>query len=142
MPLSLAIFIFFQTIYPMLVKGQNAEAKRNISSAAAASKVKVVVPEPEILDLKKVPNAKYYSYKANYSCAIPGKTHLIPSYFDSFEINNGTLCQVGDVCGQSKKECHGILPKKIQLAQDFESIEFDKMKYKKQATSIHLSTVM
>src|SRR4051812_28855204 len=108
MPLSLAIFIFFQTIYPNLVKSQNAEAKRNISSAASASKIKIVVPESEVVDLKKVPNGKYFSYKANYSCAIPGKTHLIPSYFDSFEINNGNLCRTGDICGQSKKECHGV----------------------------------
>ncbi|MGZ3724390.1 MAG: hypothetical protein ACXWQQ_01230 [Pseudobdellovibrio sp.] len=138
LPLSLAIFIFVQTIYPAIVKSQNQDAKRFVSSAGAPSKVKV----PEYGDLKKAPDGTYYTYKANYSCAVRGQENLVPSYADSFQIKNGQICRLGDACAHVKNECHAIVPTKIQLTPDFENLEFEHVKYKKQNSPIPDSCVM
>lgn len=145
-PVALAIFIFSQTIYPFLVGKKNSHVtkSRKVASTSETTKVKskTLKKVEEVIDLKKVPDGQYYTYKANYSCINSQTARAIPSYVDSFIVSNGTLCRTGDLCGNGSKECFVSIPNKAQMARDFSVLDFEKNKYLKQRTMIPDSCIM
>jgi hypothetical protein len=137
-PSLLAVFIFIQLVAPGLGKalGYSAISKNQMKDtvdrkpAASGNDVRQE-------NLNNIPSGKYYSYRANYSCKTYGKKNSIPSFADSYEIQNGKFCKLGDACQSvDSKRCYDKLPPDISFAKDFSNFTKEKEKFRKQISPI------
>lgn len=115
MPVSLLVFIFFQNFTPLLL------ATSALGFTARTSEIKRVpaaAPAFEnTLDLKKVKDGIYYSFKADYSCIPKNSKIPLPSHVDSWGISSGKICHLGDMCNESF-DCKLKLPAGMDLSKD------------------------
>ena len=114
-PVFLLAFIFFQNFTPLL----NHTATIGYHAVAAPIPAKVMhKPEPGI-DLAKLKQGVYYSYKSDYSCADPKMptSPALPSHLDSYSIAGGKICRLGDRCTEPGK-CTTKIPAGMTVTKD------------------------
>lgn len=135
LPSAAAIFLVVQVIFPSLAKSKFFQSKRKPASVA-------IVNEKPGSNLKKVADGVYYNFKNGYSCLPPEKTKAIPSYYDAIKITKGSICRLGDACGNSKENCQLRMIDGAELSADHSSIQFQRRKYVKQNQVIPDKCVM
>jgi hypothetical protein len=133
LPASLLAFIFFQNFAPLLEKTaaivQQAEAAPPVKPKPAEKKTE------QPLDPGKIKAGIYYTYKADYSCPNPKDPDgpPIPSHFDSYGIEDGKICHMGDICNNSYT-CGARLPVGMKLGEDKKSLVLNGRTFRLQKT--------
>jgi hypothetical protein len=145
MPAALAVFIFTQTILPVLSKAGDQEKHqaghvRNRKPATSVSETSVKKVEPA---LSEAPDGIYYTYKKDYSCKKAGTDKYTPSYSDSYSVVGGQICNLGDACkDNTTTACSYRLPVGMEFTKDYAGLIYKNQKFNRQPTSIPESCVM